>query len=247
MSGEIRGTAGGSEVDVRDHVILCGAGLTGRAALEELSATGRPFVVIERDVEACDRLGDLVPAGRVVVGDATEESVLRKAGVGTARVLIAALHDDKQNLVITVTALNLRRELRVVARCGDVAYFDRLRRAGAAVVSPEHIGGRRLAAGLIHPAATTFLSEMLATPSDPPVRVESVVVGPGTEADGNILGRLEIYARTGLHVVAHRSGAVGAFHYNPSDDTMLHAGDRLIVIGDWVCVQKLARLVGGWE
>jgi len=243
-------TAGGDAPPsdlVRDHYVVCGAGPTGRKVIEELSVTGRRYTVVEQDAAVVARLRHVVPAEILFEGDATDEDVLLRAGVDRARCLVTTLADDKANLVVTVTALGLNPRLRVVARGTEEEQWARLRREGALVVSPNHIGGRRLATTMIHPAATSFLNEMLAAPSDLPVRFEAVEVVPGSEADGKTLDELRVFERTGLLVVACRRGTEGAFSYNPPGDTRLAPGHRLVVIGDWHAVDRLAAIAGRWE
>ena len=46
---------------MRDHVIICGAGRTGRQVAEELSAAGHPFLIIEHDPHRIESLREYVP------------------------------------------------------------------------------------------------------------------------------------------------------------------------------------------
>ena len=249
--------SGGQEIDrsaapaaasgSTDHFILCGVGTTMRTVIEEMTLTGRKFVVIDRIAEACEKLRTFLPAEAVLHGDASDEDVLVHAGVRRARALVAMLPQDKLNLVVAVTALGINPALRVICRCDDEGQAARLRRAGAVVVSTAHIGGRRLATGMIHPDATVFLNEMLSAPSEKPVRFEAVVVVKGSEGDGRTFGELDLYRRSGLRVAALTRGEAGEFVCNPADDTRLTPDDRLIVIGDVHQVDRLAAIVGRWE
>ncbi len=227
--------------------VVCGLGATGRTVAGELLSTGRAVVAVERDASIAARARAELPAATVIEGDATDGATLDRAGVRDARGLVTTLADDKLNLVITVTALDLNRSLRVVVRGLAEEHWERLRREGARVVSPNHIVGRRLAATASHPEAATFLDEMLAAPADRPIRFESVEVLPGSEADGRTIREVDIRGRTGLAVVALRRGDGGPFHYNPATDTRLAAGHRIVVIGDWRQVDALAAIAGRWE
>ena len=231
----------------KDLYVLCGGGATSRVVMEELVRTGRRIVVVEKDPAIVERLREVLPPEAVVEGDATEEEVLVRAGVKEARGLLAMLHEDKLNLVIVVTALQLNPSLRVVAGGNDEHQWPRLRRAGAVVVSAAHIGGRRLATAMIHPEATGFLNEMLTSPAERPIRIEAVLVTPEGAAAGRTLGEIEIYRHARVQVFALCRAADGAFVHNPPDATRISAGDRLIVIGDFERIDRLAALVGRWE
>ncbi len=230
-----------------DRYIVCGAGTTGRVAAQELLSTGRRVTVVEKDPEACAVMGEVIPPEQVLEGDATDEEVLLQAGAKSATALVATLREDKLNLVVTVTALQINPSIRVICRSNDEAQWPRLRRAGAVVVSPAHIGGRRLATGMIHPHSTSFLNEMLTAPSEKPIRFEAVVVEKGSEGDGRSFGELDTFGRTGLKIVASCRGPGGDFLCNPPLDYRLAPGDRLIVIGDHPSIDRLAAIVGRWE
>lgn len=161
--------------------------------------------------------------------------------------MLATLQDDKLNLVVTVTARQIRPGIRVIARGNDPLQWPRLRRAGAVVVSSSHIGGRRLAAAMIHTETTVFLNEMLTAPSEKPIRVEAVVVTEEKRAVGRTLTDLDVFRHSGLQVIALCHGPEGEFTCNPGGSVRLEAGDRLVVIGDFERVNRLAALVGRWE
>ena len=57
------------------HVVVAGAGSTGKHVIEELVATGTPFVVIDRDLAHLERLSEDILKGRMlfVNGDATDD------------------------------------------------------------------------------------------------------------------------------------------------------------------------------
>jgi voltage-gated potassium channel Kch len=52
--------------------------------------------------------------------DATDEAVLREAGIGRARGLICAVDSDAENVFITIVARSLSPALLIVARAAPV-------------------------------------------------------------------------------------------------------------------------------
>jgi voltage-gated potassium channel len=142
---------------LRDHVILVGAGETGKHIAEELLNTGTPFVVIERDpaqVGALERLGKVL----YINGDATESGVLREARIESARGLISSAPSDKDNLFVILTARELNSALRIVSRVIAEGSRHKLLKAGAdAVVSSNLIGGLRMASEMLRPHVVSFL------------------------------------------------------------------------------------------
>jgi hypothetical protein len=131
---------------LRDHIVVCGGGDTGRHIARELLATRTPFVVIEIDRGQEEHLKRLGPEVIYVFGDATDAETLRQAGVGAARGLLACLPSDKDNLFALLSARELNPKIRIVSRVVDEASRGKLLRAGAdAVVSST---SRRAPAGL---------------------------------------------------------------------------------------------------
>jgi voltage-gated potassium channel len=158
----------------RGHLIVCGAGPIGQYISGELQSTGREFVVVETGPEAAARAMASFKNAVVVEGDATNNDVLLKAGIGAASGLFAATGDDNRNLVISLTAKQLNPGLRVVAECSDVANGEKMKKAGAdAVVSPGFIGGLRMASEMLRPTVVSFLDIMLRD-TDRNLRVEEI-------------------------------------------------------------------------
>jgi voltage-gated potassium channel len=93
-------------------------------------------------------------------GNATDESILQKAGIDKARVLATVLPDDALNVFITLTARELSPQLYIIARGEYPSTEKKLKLAGAdQVVLPATIGAERMAHLITHPAAIDFLQE----------------------------------------------------------------------------------------
>ncbi len=220
------------------HYIVCGLGDTGRYIAAELQSTGTPFVVIETSEEAVQKFLKGQHDLPYVIGDATDESVLDHAGVARAKGLIAGLSADKDNLVITFLVRQKNPEIRIVARCSDEAKFsDRMRKAGAnATVSPNRIGGLRLASEVLRPDVVEFLDLMLKDHSQT-LRVEQIEIPQGSGWSGQSLDHLNLRSRHRLVPLAlknsggkHSHGP--AFMVNPPGEQVLLDGEIVIVLGD---------------
>jgi len=230
------------------HTIVCGAGSTGRHVIEELVATNTPFVAVDTDEARLHELVKRHPGVTLpyVVGDATADFVLREAGIERAKGLVAALREDKDNLFAVITARAANPKARIVARSGDLRVFELMRKAGAnAVVSPNFIGGMRLASELLRPNVVEFLDEMIRD-RDMNLRIEEVDIPAGSAFAGKMLRESRIRDVTDALVLAIREH--GRFHYNPGPDTVLAAGDTLVLLGRSASVAKLREHLGtGFE
>src|SRR5262249_14573912 len=136
---------------LRDHVIVCGYGRTGKRVASEIRDKGIPYVVVEMNP---DPLQDVRRGGEPhVVGDAASDDVLLRANIGTARALVSAVDSDERNVYIVLTARSLNPRLFIVARSSYPDSVAKLERAGAnRVVSPYTTSGIRMAALAMQPA-----------------------------------------------------------------------------------------------
>jgi voltage-gated potassium channel len=108
-----------------------------------------------------ERLAMAEGAGYLFVkGSATEEETLIRAGAERAQVLATVLPLDTVNVFITLTARNLNRNLRIIARGEQPSTEKKLLQAGAnEVVLPAAIGGSRIAHSITRPATMNFLGD----------------------------------------------------------------------------------------
>ncbi len=229
---------------LNNHLIVAGMGRTGEYVVDELVAVQEDFVVIDLDESHLERAYRHHGKQLVyLIGDATEDDILREAGVERARGLISALTNDRDNLFVTLSARALNPKLRIVSKVIDAGNDAKVEKAGAdATVSPNRIGGLRLVSELIRPKVTRFLDQMLRMPGKS-LRFDEVAIPPGSPYSGRTLREVPIREKTNLLVVAvHQED--GSYIYNPSPDQPLEPDMRLIVIGDTVNTRKLRQLVG---
>jgi len=216
--------------DMHDHLIICGAGETGTYLVKELLKTSNIFVVIDHDPDRLEKISQLgeVP---VLKGDGGDEEILTAARIQHARGLATVLPEDKDNLLTTVTARHLNPNLRIVARCVEAPMIDKLLRHGAnSAISPNMIGGMRLASELIRPSVVSFLDVMLRDQSET-IRVEEITVCGGSAWIGKKLKDVDLRGHYELLPLAVRTRKAG-IKFNPRDDTVISEGDILVVMGN---------------
>ncbi len=233
------------------HYIVCGLGDTGRYAVAELRKTSSLHVVVDISEDNLKRLKELHPEALqdmlYVVGDATEEEVLEKAGLSRARGIIIALPLDKDNLVVTVIVRQRFPQMRIIARSAERKFADRMSRAGAnSTVSPSEIGGLRMASELIRPHVVGFLDHMLKEQGRT-LRVEEIDVKPSSPWQGRALHDLNLKGRYNLLALGLKrptAESVLALQINPPDDAIIDQQVVIIAMGDVKDIQR-ARLDAG--
>src|SRR6516225_1476960 len=209
--------------ELHGHFIVCAYGRVGRAIAAELEAEGVPFIVVDSKAELepeLERDGQCY-----LIGDASDEAVLRTAGIGRARGLIWEADSDAENVFITVVARSLSPGLLIVARAARPQSADRLHRAGAThVVSPYVTSGRRMANLAVRPHVVEFFD--VARAGQPGLRLEELEITEGSPLAGRTLQQLSGSAVPLL--VRHRDGQLIA---NPARELQLQVGDVLVVSG----------------
>ena len=141
---------------LKDHYIICGAGETGYNAIKQFKKSNVPFVVIDVDDH---KVHDLMEEDIFAIhGDATHNSILEKARIEHAKGLISSLPNDAENVFTVLTARQLNQDLYIVSRAIDKHAGAKLKQAGANnTISPNEIGGSRMASLMLRPNVISFL------------------------------------------------------------------------------------------
>lgn len=213
---------------VKDHFIVCGYGRIGSIVAREFRQQGVPFVVIERDPA---RYHSAVERGVLAIeADASQEDVLKRAGIERARGLITAVGTDAENVYTVLTARVLSPDLFIISRSESSDSARKLRAAGAnRVISPYQIGAVQIAQTAIRPAVVDFFD--LATSSDNlELAMEQITISSKSAlADQSILDA-NLRQRFGVIIVAIQRGDQ-RMEFNPEPTTPMRSGDQLVVLG----------------
>jgi len=224
-----------------NHYIVCGCGSTGSHVIEELLAIGETVVVIDHSEHALAHFESSKVLS--IKGDATEDEVLDLARVKDAKGIVATLDDDKSNMFVVVSARQHNAKARIVAKAVYMSAIQKLERAGAdSVVSPNRIGGIRIASELLRPHVVKFLDDMLRD-RNVGLRIEEAEVFAEGALRGRTLAGADVRAATGSLVLAIRLSN-GTIEHAPKGDMILETGYTLIAIGSDEQIGKLRKLAG---
>lgn len=212
---------------LRDHIILCGFGQMGRRVAQMLLPSHIDFVIIERQPEF---IQDARSMGFLVVeGDATEDGVMKLAGLDRARGLLSCIGDDAENLYIGMTARAQRPNFPVICRVTAERAVGNLRRAGITqVVSPVEMGARRMVQTLMRPEVVDFMDLSL-RPGARGTGMESYQIPDGSPLENQNLRDTKLGEKFGLHVIAIKRQ--GEYLPSPGPTEVMRAGDVLLLVG----------------
>jgi voltage-gated potassium channel len=234
LEGEIRGTLTRRSMKrktekLKGHTVICGWGRTGKMVAEALHEEGFPFAVVERDGDAETVLQ---AAGYLyVIGDATEESVLRQAGAEQARTVLALLSSDADNLYLTIAAKEVNPDVKLVARALDEVAETRLRRGGAdSVVSLYKIAGQRMLQAAVRPTAGEFV-DLVSGRQRLSLVLEEVQIDASSGLVGRRLDEADLRNKYRVMIVAVKR-ASGDMIFDPDPSAVLLERDVLVAIGE---------------
>jgi voltage-gated potassium channel len=220
---------------MKNHVIICGLGRTGRAACHELLSSNTKIVVVDR------RGGEKAPKSEhlvVVSGDATDEKSLIEAGITHAKAIICTLPSDADNVFVILTAKGLNPNIHTVSRASQENSYDKMLKAGAdAVIRPEEIGGNMMANVVLKPDISAFW-RLLSFNDGAPENYKEIPCAIFPEsAFGQPIHDLHIRRATGVSIIGYKT-ADGEILINPLLDRPLEKEGKLFVLGTEVQFSK---------
>jgi len=195
-------------------VIIIGAGRVGRSTAHALEDMSVPYRVVETDE---------VKAGKVknaTVGDASERSVLERAGINKAPAVVITSHSDETNVYLTIFCRKLRPDIQIITRAFLHRNVEPLHRAGADFVMSQDNMGANTIFNLLNRAEILMVTEGLDVFSQKtPQSLVNVKVKDS-----------KIREKTGCSIVAIKgdSGTV----ITPSPEDVFAEGGEIILIGD---------------
>lgn len=227
--------------NLKNHYIVCGYGRTGNEIVNQLKNSKLEFVVVDKnpDLESMATEQNFA----YVIGDATEDAVLEKAGITRAKGLFCALSDDVDNLYLTVSAKSLNSNLTIVARCIKTSNEHKFKKTGASnIILPYEISARRMVSSVVKPLVVDFLDVVMHTKGQElELQLEQFKLKQGSSLENQTILSSELRQRTGIIIIAIRRN--GQFITNPTSDTILKAGDFLITLGTTSQLTKFEELI----
>jgi voltage-gated potassium channel len=229
-----------------NHTIICGFGRHGQEIVQELMKNKLKFVVIEKNEQKISELrvqNDFL----FIDGDATHDQILLEAGIKKAKSIIVATGLDAENVFITLSARQLNPQLNIVSRAVDKITEPKLIRAGAShVVLPERLGGFYMAT-LVHKPEVVEFFTLISNMGSANIQFEEIECDAiGIEFSGKSIKEADIRGKTGVNIIGLRE-VDGSYIVNPSPDSILKSGMRLVILGNDEQVKKFKNIMIKWR
>jgi len=245
IEGELRDIFGRRKLtkkieNLKNHYIICGFGRMGKIICKEMRENGASFIVLEKSSGVLAAMDKSILSFQ---GDATQDDVLKAAGIDKAIGLISVLSSDADNLYVVLSARGLNPKLRIVARASEEGAEKKLVRAGAdKVISPYHLGGLRIAHTILKPAVVDFI-EFATRSGNLELQMEEIKVKGSSHIVDRSLDECGIRKELGIIIVAIKRRS-GEMRFNPSSKSIIKDGDTLVAMGETKNLEELEKLVG---
>jgi voltage-gated potassium channel len=165
-----------------------------------------------------------------IMDSPTSNAVLVRAGIERARGLFAVMSDDRDNLLVVLSARGLARELdnenlRIIARTVEEENFPKLKMAGSSrVFSANLVEAVQLTAHMLHPHTGAFWR--MTMDETVPLRYTEVIVDDHPHLAGKTCAEIKIND----HYLVMSIFRKGQYINLPDPDDICQPGDVLIVV-----------------
>ena len=198
----------------------------------------KPFVVIDQQEELIEE--SIEQRGWLCLqGDATNDDVLRAAGIEQAESLASTLGSDADNIFVVLSSRMLNSNLQIVARASDDKAIDKMERAGATrVISPFSSGATKMARFMLNPLVDNFVE--VADEHDSDLELIDFKVTEQCPYVGKKLSETD-FRKKGIIILSIRRES-GERLIPPPGTATIQLGDNLFVFGDAVSIGQIFNL-----
>lgn len=107
---------------VKDTMIV-GGGDIGYYLAKDLTQMGIKVKLIDKNMERCETLHEILPKAEIICGDASDENLLLEEGMARASSFVALTNMDEENILLSVLARK-RTQAKVVTKINRIAFDE---------------------------------------------------------------------------------------------------------------------------
>ena len=225
------------EIEAHDHVILVGSGRLGVWVAKLLKDMDEEVVVIEKNPET-DCIEEIKNETNypVLIGDATEVVILKKANVKEADAIIITSNDYAANLEISLKVREINPEIRIILRMFDQDLAESIKK----MFNIENV----------------FSVSALAAPPFAISALTKHIIIDSFEIDGKLLNfsrfyvcrnsqlcgkTLEELEKLNLRVIMHKKRRK-KLDFHPDLTLTIERGDLLLIMASSKVIEKIAKI-----
>lgn len=217
---------------MKKEFAVIGLGRFGGSICRELVAQGMEVLAIDHKEDRVNEFASI--ASHAVIGDTTDESVLKSLGIRNFDHVIVAIGDDIQASILTTLMLKELGVKHITVKAQNDYHEKVLIKIGAdQVVHPERDMGRRIA----HKIVSNNILDYIELSDDHSI----VEIVASARLNNRTLIDLDIRAKYGINIVGIKRG--NKVIISPAADEMIYIGDVLIVLGADTDINRFEKKV----
>jgi voltage-gated potassium channel len=212
----------------KEFLVVCGYGQMTKMFLRQMGNRNYNYIILDNDIQ---RVNQAIKNGyNAIYDDASRHETLVKFNTQFARITVLCLtNSDIENIYITLNAKSISPNVKVIARVNNNAMVSKFKRAGADyLLRPIHAANSMMLMAISYPSMYKVIHAIL-TGKDIAI-VDEVLV----EANGGLEGRRidEIdFKEKRILFIGIQGAQSDTFVFNPPMQTVLKAGDVIVVMG----------------
>ncbi len=217
--------------NIKNHVIVCGAGRNGRQALEVLKNNAITTVLIDKN----ESKKEGSHSDFFIHGDSTNDEILLDANIKTAKSIIVALPNDAENLFTVLSARQLNPTIKIISRASQDTTRKKLKLAGADnVILPEHIGGAYMASLVFASDIKEFL-DILSNSNNANFKMKEI-----NNQLTISLRSIDAWKNFGANIIGIKNSD-NSYIMNPGPDFEINKSHKIIAIGSEAEIAALEK------
>ncbi len=247
LEGHLRSFWGGRKMErmiekLEGHIIVCGFGRIGSPVADALHARKIPFVVVEENPELVKEI--VAKKYLTLMGNATEEGVLEKAGIGRAQALLVTLSTRVADAAYIIMSSRIDHpSLTIIAMANDAKTESKFLRAGAnKVVSHFLLGCNRMVMALTQPTLLDVM-DIVTTRDGMGLAFDEMVVPEMSPFCDLSIEEIAKKFIVRSHIIAIRP-AGGKNFVLPTAQSILRARDQIVIIGTREEFERIREMAG---
>ena len=211
-------------------VLMIGLGQYGRSMIEKLNELNHEVMAVDKEEARVNEALPLVTDAQI--GDATDETFLETLGVSNYDVCFVTIVSDFQSSLVATSLLKDLGARRVVSLASSELHRKFLLRNGA-----DHVAypAKHMADWTVIRYVADHVRDYIALDSEYAIYDVSVP----EEWNGKSVGNLDIRKKYNLNILAIRGNGIPSTAV--TSDTMMRAGQTILVLGKWKDIQKCFR------
>lgn len=208
------------------HVFMVGGGRISHYLTALLEGMGMKVKLVERSMERCRHISEVLPRTMVICGDGTDQELLESENIASADAFIALTDRDEDNLIISLYAMQ-KGISKVVAKSNRQNYAGIARAVGLdSVISPKLITANQIlqvVRGMENSKGSVMTA--LYKIADGKAEAMEFVVNQTTLHLGKPLKELRLKKGILIAVIIHQSRII-----IPEGSSCLTQGDTVIIV-----------------